>query len=108
MKQKLLSIKLRRDELERSIGGGLPTSSLVLIEGPDGAGKSIVSQRFCYGILRSEKTDRARALPDLPGPRKFSSTNQSSLHPKLSFKSLISRITFSGVLARQALPGGVL
>lgn len=56
MKQRLLSIKLRRDELERSLGGGLPASSLVLLEGPDGGGKSIVSQRLCYGLLRSEKT----------------------------------------------------
>jgi archaeal flagellar protein FlaH len=56
MKQKLLSVKLRRDELERSLGGGLPSSSLILLEGPDGAGKSIVSQRLCYGLLRGEKS----------------------------------------------------
>lgn len=56
MKQKLLSVALRRDELERSLGGGLPTSSVMLLEGPDGAGKSIVSQRLCYGLIRSEKT----------------------------------------------------
>ena len=56
MKQKLLSVKLRRDELERSLGGGLPVASLILLEGPDGAGKSIVSQRLCYGLVRGEKT----------------------------------------------------
>jgi archaeal flagellar protein FlaH len=56
MKQKLLPLKLRRDELERSLGGGLPVSSLVLLEGPDGAGKSLVSQRFCYGLLRGERS----------------------------------------------------
>ena len=56
MKQKLLSVKLRRDELERSLGGGLPVSSLILLEGPDGSGKSIVSQRLAYGLLRSERT----------------------------------------------------
>ena len=56
MKQKLLPVKLRRDELERSLGGGLPQSSVILLEGPDGAGKSIVSQRLCYGVLRGEKT----------------------------------------------------
>ncbi len=56
MKQKLLSVKLRRDELERSLGGGLPTSSLILLEGPDGAGKSIVTQRLAYGVVRGERT----------------------------------------------------
>jgi archaeal flagellar protein FlaH len=56
MKQKLFPVKLRRDELERSLGGGIPTSSLMLLEGPDGAGKSLISQRFCYGLLRGEKT----------------------------------------------------
>lgn len=56
MKQKLLSVKLRRDELERSLGGGIPTSSLILLEGPDGAGKSIVSQRLSFGLVRGERT----------------------------------------------------
>lgn len=55
MSQRLLSVRLRRDELERSLGGGLPTSSLILLEGADGSGKSIVSQRLCYGLVRSEK-----------------------------------------------------
>jgi flagellar protein FlaH len=56
MKQKLLSVKLRRDELERSLGGGLPMSALMLLEGPDGAGKSIVAQRLTYGLVRGERT----------------------------------------------------
>jgi flagellar protein FlaH len=56
MHQKQLPVKLRRDELERSLGGGIPVSSLVLLEGPDGAGKSIVAQRLAYGLVRGERS----------------------------------------------------
>ncbi len=47
----LHKIDLDRDALGRSIGGGLPMNSLVLIEGRDGAGKSIFAQRLVYGLL---------------------------------------------------------
>lgn len=48
---KYLNITLETDELHRRIGAGIPKQSLVLIEGEDGAGKSIVSQRMLYGFL---------------------------------------------------------
>lgn len=44
-------IELRRDDLHRNLGGGLPKNSLYLFEGTDGAGKSIVSQRIAYSLL---------------------------------------------------------
>ncbi len=49
--KKTLSIHLARDELNRNIGGGMPANSLILIEGKDGAGKSILAQRITYGLL---------------------------------------------------------
>jgi len=52
----IMSIHLERDELNRNIGGGLPGNSLILIEGKDGAGKSIVAQRLSYGLLEHTKT----------------------------------------------------
>lgn len=48
---KYLDITLSSDELHRRIGSKLPAGSLILIEGGDGAGKSIVSQRLLYGFL---------------------------------------------------------
>jgi len=48
---KILSTQLARDELNRNIGGGVPVNSLILIEGKDGAGKSILAQRLAYGLL---------------------------------------------------------
>ena len=48
---KIISTELARDELNRNIGGGIPVNSLVLIEGKDGAGKSILAQRIAYGLL---------------------------------------------------------
>lgn len=41
------------DELNEKFGGGLPTGSLVVIEGPNGLGKSILSQRFTYGLVQN-------------------------------------------------------
>ncbi len=48
---KLHKIDLDRDTLGKSIGGGIPESSLILVEGKDGAGKSIFAQRVVYGML---------------------------------------------------------
>lgn len=55
MFQDYISIALKRDELNRYFGGGLPRNSLVLVEGEDGAGKSILCQRFTYAILKNNK-----------------------------------------------------
>lgn len=49
-----ISIQLERDELNRYFGGGLPKNSLILIEGEDGSGKSILCQRFSYAILQQD------------------------------------------------------
>ncbi len=51
-----LSIKLQRDQLTEKMGGGIPKGSIVLIEGPDGAGKSIMSQRLTYGFLQNDSS----------------------------------------------------
>ncbi|MFW5746350.1 MAG: ATPase domain-containing protein [Nanoarchaeota archaeon] len=50
------SLKIPRDELNRNFGGGLPMGGLVLIEGNDGGGKSIISQRMAYGLLENDYT----------------------------------------------------
>ncbi|WP_224333879.1 ATPase domain-containing protein [Haloprofundus halobius] len=42
-----------RDRIDASFGGGLPRGSLVLIEGGHGAGKSALTQRFCYGFCET-------------------------------------------------------
>lgn len=52
----VLSIALARDELNRNFGGGIPENSLVLIEGKDGAGKSILAQRITYGLIEHGQT----------------------------------------------------
>ncbi|HDD04886.1 MAG TPA: ATPase [Candidatus Aenigmarchaeota archaeon] len=48
----IFKIKLERDELHRKIGGGIPEGAILLLEGEEGAGKSVVSQRFTYGLLK--------------------------------------------------------
>ena len=47
------SIDIERDELDTNFGGGLPKNSLILIEGPDGAGKSLLCQRFIHSLLKN-------------------------------------------------------
>jgi len=55
MQKDFYSIELIRDELNRYFGGGIPKSSLILFEGEDGAGKSILCQRFIYAMLKKGK-----------------------------------------------------
>ena len=49
-----IPINLKRDQLAEKIGGGIPKSSIFLVEGADGGGKSIVCQRLCYGFLQNK------------------------------------------------------
>lgn len=47
----IFSLGLRdKDRVAGSLGGGFPKGSIVFIEGPDGAGKSVLSQRFVSGF----------------------------------------------------------
>ncbi|RLG22051.1 ATPase [Candidatus Micrarchaeota archaeon] len=49
----VLSFTIRRDEFCRKLGGGLPRGSITLLEGEDGTGKSLISQRILYGLLEN-------------------------------------------------------
>ncbi|GAD51311.1 hypothetical protein MBEHAL_0071 [Halarchaeum acidiphilum MH1-52-1] len=44
------------DRVSNAFGGGLPSGSLVLVEGEHGAGKSVLGQRFCYGLCETGST----------------------------------------------------
>ncbi|OPX58290.1 MAG: flagellar accessory protein FlaH [Methanomassiliicoccales archaeon PtaB.Bin215] len=44
-------IGINSDELGKRLGGGIPKGSIVLIEGQEGSGRSVLSQRLCYGLL---------------------------------------------------------
>ncbi len=48
-----MDVALRRDELARNLGGGIPKNSILLIEGIDGAGKSILAQRMIFSFLNT-------------------------------------------------------
>lgn len=56
MPRQVCDIKLKRDELARNLGGGIPTSSIFVIEGRDGGGKSIIAQRIAFGLLENDQT----------------------------------------------------
>ncbi|MDY6818326.1 MAG: ATPase domain-containing protein [Halobacteriales archaeon] len=44
------------DRLNEELGGGIPGGSIVLMEGDYGAGKSVMSQRFSYGLCQTGET----------------------------------------------------
>lgn len=45
---------LKQDDLATRLGGGLPKGALIVMEGPVGAGKSVMCQRITQGLLRSK------------------------------------------------------
>ncbi len=47
------SISTGSPELDRTIGGGVPYRSLMLIEGPSASGKSTLAQQFIWGALNA-------------------------------------------------------
>ncbi|HUR64298.1 MAG TPA: ATPase domain-containing protein [Candidatus Thermoplasmatota archaeon] len=44
---------LKQDDLAARLGGGLPSGALVVMEGPVGAGKSVLCQRLTQGLMRN-------------------------------------------------------
>jgi archaeal flagellar protein FlaH len=48
----IVSIALKGDELNDRFGGGIPGNSLILIEGDNGLGKSVLAQRLLYGLMQ--------------------------------------------------------
>lgn len=47
------SISTGNAEIDKKIGGGIPSGSLTLIEGQSDAGKSVLAQHLCWGALLS-------------------------------------------------------
>lgn len=43
-------------EIDKKMGGGIPTGSLTLIEGPNDCGKSVVTQQLMWGGLQQDFT----------------------------------------------------
>ncbi len=52
----MYSIEIEKDELGRRLGGGIAEGTFTIIEGPDGSGKSVLSQRITYGLLKNGHT----------------------------------------------------
>lgn len=50
----IFKIEITGDEMHTKLGGGIPKSSLILIEALSGIGKSILAQRMTYGALLNE------------------------------------------------------
>ena len=46
-------ISTGNDEIDKKLGGGIPVGSLTLIEGQSASGKSVLTQQFIWGSLRT-------------------------------------------------------
>jgi flagellar protein FlaH len=67
----IYSLGLRdSDRVATSLGGGFPQGSVVFIEGPDGGGKSVLSQRFVYGFC-DEGYYTTYISPEITGHKLF-------------------------------------
>jgi len=51
--EKTFKIRIPRDELHDQLSQGIPSGSIVWVEGAYGAGKSILSQRLAFGLLEN-------------------------------------------------------
>jgi flagellar protein FlaH len=49
-----LKFDIKADDLCQRLGGGLPRGTLIVLEGPLGAGKSVLCQRITQGLLKHE------------------------------------------------------
>ena len=49
--EKLSIISTGNDELDKKIGGGIPSRSLTMIEGQPDSGKSVLLQQMIWGMI---------------------------------------------------------
>lgn len=49
----VFSTHLERDEFNIKMGGGIPIGSLMLIDGEEGSGRSVICQRLVFGFLKN-------------------------------------------------------
>ena len=54
MRKTIYKFQLEGDGLHRSISSGIPSGTIMLMEGSDGSGKSILAERLCYGFLLND------------------------------------------------------
>lgn len=66
-----------RDRVNHAIGGGLPSGSVCLLEGRDGAGKSVLTQRIAYGLIE-EGTSTAVVSTELTASEYIDQMNSLS------------------------------
>jgi flagellar protein FlaH len=49
----LSALSTGNEELDEKLGGGIPVPSMLLVEGDNGSGKSVLAQQVAFGALRS-------------------------------------------------------
>jgi flagellar protein FlaH len=114
----MYSFEIDRDELGRRLGGGIAEGSITLIEGGDGSGKTILTQRMAYGLLVNKVSvtyiSTELSLPEfmkqmsslrynilpylLNGQFKFFAVFPATAHKLKKKKDLIQRLIHADVL----------
>ncbi|MDA1128718.1 MAG: AAA family ATPase [Chloroflexi bacterium] len=97
-----LSISTGNPELDKNLGGGIPTGSLMLVEGQSDSGKSVLMQQFTWGSLKDSFKVSVLSTEDTV---KSFVRQMGSLDKEIIDYLLLSRLKIYPVKATQAKSG---
>jgi circadian clock protein KaiC len=91
--------------LDRLTGGGFLRGSAYIIQGPPGAGKTILANQFCYAHIRDGGRALYMSLLAESSARMLSYVGQMAFFDQAVVPRQMEYISAYGVLEREGLPG---
>lgn len=91
--------------LDRLTGGGFLRGSAYIIQGPPGAGKTILANQFCYAHVRSGGRALYMSLLAESSTRMLNYVRQMEFFDETAVPGSMEYISGYGVLEREGLPG---
>jgi circadian clock protein KaiC len=91
--------------LDRLTGGGFLRGSAYIIQGPPGAGKTILANQFCYAHIRAGGRALYMSLLAESSARMLNYVSQMSFFDGSALPGRMEYISAYGVLEREGLPG---
>ena len=91
--------------LDHLTGGGFLRGSAYIIQGPPGAGKTILANQFCYAHIRAGGRALYMSLLAESSARMLNYVGQMSFFDQSVVPGRMEYISAYGVLEREGLPG---
>lgn len=91
--------------LDRLMGGGFLRGSAYIIQGPPGAGKTLLANQFCYAHVRAGGKALYMSLLAESSARMLNYVSQMTFFDREMVPSRMEYISAYGVLEREGLPG---